>query len=318
MKQEHGGPFKKAVPKLSAFERNRIRENLQLFVFLLPVFLLLFVFCYIPMYGVIIAFQDYIPGSPFIGKGVIWVGLKHFIRFVKSEYFFRILRNTLVLSGLNLAFGFTLPILFALLLDQVRNLTCRKFVQTASYLPYFISSVVVAGMVITFLDTNGLITTMLSFFGLPPMNYLISKQSFPAIYTVTNVWKGFGFGSILYFATITSIDPQLYESAKIDGANRSQQVLHITLPGLQRIIAINLIMAIGGILGANSDLILLLYHPATYETADVIGTYVYRQGIVGGEFSYTAAVGLFMSVIAFALTYTANRVSNKLTDYGLW
>lgn len=318
MKQEHGGPFKKAVPKLSAFERNRIRENLQLFVFLLPVFLLLFVFCYIPMYGVIIAFQDYIPGSPFIGKGVIWVGLKHFIRFVKSEYFFRILRNTLVLSGLNLAFGFTLPILFALLLDQVRNLTCRKFVQTASYLPYFISSVVVAGMVITFLDTNGLITTMLSFFGLPPMNYLISKQSFPAIYTVTNVWKGFGFGSILYFATITSIDPQLYESAKIDGANRFQQVLHITLPGLQRIIAINLIMAIGGILGANSDLILLLYHPATYETADVIGTYVYRQGIVGGEFSYTAAVGLFMSVIAFALTYTANRVSNKLTDYGLW
>jgi putative aldouronate transport system permease protein len=306
------------TPKMNALTRNRINENLQLFVFLLPVILLLFIFCYIPMYGVVIAFQDYVPGSPFVGKGVTWVGLRHFIRFVQSEYFFRLIRNTLVLSGLNLAFGFTLPILFALLLDQIRSLGYRKFVQTASYLPYFISSVIVAGMVITFVDTNGLITHFLSLFGLPPMNYLINKRAFPVIYTVTNVWKGFGFGSILYFATITSIDPQLYESAKIDGANRFRQVLHITLPGIQRIIAINLIMAIGGILGTNTDLILLLYHPATYETADVIGTYVYRQGIVGGEFSYTTAVGLFMSVIAFALTYTANRVSNKLTDYGLW
>jgi putative aldouronate transport system permease protein len=304
--------------KTNTLRQNRINENLQLFVFLFPVMALLFIFCYIPMYGVVIAFQDYIPGSPFIGEGAVWVGLKHVIRFVRSEYFSRLIRNTLVLSGLNLVFGFTLPIVFALLLDQIRSLSYRKFVQTVSYLPYFISTVIVAGMVITFVDTNGLVTNMLSLFGVPPMNYIINKRAFPVIYTVTNVWKSFGFGSILYFATITSIDPQLYESAKIDGANRFQQVLHITLPGIQRIIAINLIMAIGGILGANTDLILLLYHPATYETADVIGTYVYRQGIVGGEFSYTAAVGLFMSLIAFALTYTANRVSNKLTDYGLW
>jgi putative aldouronate transport system permease protein len=318
MTPEQAPPSKKTAPKTGALRRDRINENLQLFVFLFPVIALLFVFCYIPMYGVIIAFQDYIPGSPFIGEGVIWVGLKYFIRFVRSEYFFRLIRNTLVLSGLNLVFGFTLPILFALLLDQIHSLNYRKFVQTASYLPYFISSVIVAGMVITFIDTNGIVTNMLSFFGIPPMNYLLNKNAFPVVYTVTNVWKSFGFGSILYFATITSIDPQLYESAKIDGANRFRQVLHITLPGIQRIIAINLIMAIGGILGTNSELILLLYHPATYETADVIGTYVYRQGIVGGEFSYTTAVGLFMSVIAFALTYAANKVSNKLTDYGLW
>jgi putative aldouronate transport system permease protein len=270
------------------------------------------------MYGVVIAFQDYFPGNPFIGPDVRWVGFKHIIRFVSSEYFSRIIRNTLVLSGLNLAFGFTMPILFALLLDQLRALSFRKLTQTASYMPYFISTVVVAGMVISFINTNGIVTNILVFFGLERMDFRLSKSAFPWIYTITNIWKGFGFGSILYYATITAIDPQLYESAKIDGANRWQQVLYITLPGIQRIIAINLIMAIGGILGANSDLILLLYQPATYEVADVIGTYVYREGIVGGNFSYSAAVGLFMSLIGFVLTFTANRVSNKLTDYGLW
>jgi putative aldouronate transport system permease protein len=270
------------------------------------------------MYGVVIAFQDYFPGNPFIGPDVKWVGLKHFIRFVSSEYFSRIIRNTLVLSGLNLVFGFTLPIFFALLLDQLRVLNFRKLTQTASYMPYFISTVDEAGMVISCVNANGIITNILVSFGLDRMDFRLSKSAFPWIYTITNIWKGFGFGSILYYATISSIDPQLYESAKIDGANRWQQVLHITLPGIQRIIAINLIMSIGGLLGTNSDLILLIYQPATYEVADVIGTYVYREGIIGGNFSYSAAVGLFMAVIGFVLTFTANRISNKLTDYGLW
>jgi putative aldouronate transport system permease protein len=304
--------------RIGAIGREQIKEHIQIYSLMLPVLILLFVFCYIPMYGIVIAFQDYVPGNPFIGRGVNWAGLKYFIRFIRGEYFLRLVRNTLVLSGLNLLFGFTLPILFALLLDQIRLMNFQKFVQTASYLPYFISTVIVAGMVISFIDVNGLITTLLTKFGFEPMNYRLSKAAFPAIYTITNVWKSFGFGSILYFATITSINPGLYESAKIDGANRFQQVLYITLPGIQRIIAINLIMAIGGILGTNTDLILLLYHPATYEVADVIGTYVYRLGIVGGEFSYTTAVGLFMSVIAFVLTFCANKISNKLTDYGLW
>jgi putative aldouronate transport system permease protein len=304
--------------RAGALKRERIKENVQIYSLILPVLILLFIFCYLPMYGVVIGFQDYIPGDSILGSGARWVGFKHFIRFVQGEYFFRLIRNTLVLSGLNLLFGFTLPILFALLLDQIRAHNFRKFVQTASYLPYFISTVIVAGMVISFIDTTGLITTLLSKFGFERMNYRLSKTAFPAIYTITNVWKSFGFGSILYFATITSIDPGLYESAKIDGANRLQQVLYITLPGIQRIIAINLIMAIGGILGTNSELILLIYHSATYEVADVIGTYVYRLGILGGEFSYTAAVGLFMSVIGFVLTFTANKISNKLTDYGLW
>jgi putative aldouronate transport system permease protein len=270
------------------------------------------------MYGVVIAFQNYVPGSPFIGSGVVWVGLKWILRFIRGEYFWRLIKNTLVLSGLNLAFGFTIPILFALLLDQIRHRNFRKFIQTTSYLPYFISTVIVAGMVLSFINTNGIITKFLTVFGFPVQNWRISKNAFPVIYTVTNVWKGFGFGSILYLSTITSIDPGLYESAKIDGANRVQQVVHITIPGIQRIIAINLIMAIGGILGTNTDLILLLYHPATYATADVIGTYVYRLGIVGGEYSYTTAVGIFMSFFGFILTYSANKVSNKLTNFGLW
>jgi putative aldouronate transport system permease protein len=304
--------------KLGGLKRAQLSENIQIYSLLLPVLAVIFVFAYMPMYGIVIAFQDYVPGSPFIGEGVLWVGFRYFIRFVKSEYFLRLIRNTLVLSGLNLAFGFTIPIVFALVLDQIKSLNFRKIVQTISYMPYFISSVIVAGMVISFIDVNGIVTHLLTVFGLEPMNYRLSKTAFPAIYTITNVWKNFGFGSILYFATITSIDPQLYESAKIDGANRFQQVLYITIPGIQRIIAINLILAIGSILTTNTDLILLLYHPATYETADVIGTYVYRLGIEGGEYSYATAVGLFMSLIGFTLAFTANKVSNKLTDYGLW
>jgi len=294
-------------------------EYIQIYSLLIPINILLFIFCYIPMYGIIIAFQDYMPGNPFLGPGVKWVGLYHIIRFINSEYFVRIIRNTLVLNGYNLVFGFTLPILFALLLDQVHNGPYRRFVQTASYLPYFISSVVVAGMVISFIDSHGLITRFLTLFGGEiSSNYRLFKNGFPALYTMTNVWKNFGFGSILYLSTITSIDQGLYESAKIDGANRLQQVLYITLPGIQRIIAINLILAVGNILNTNTELILLIYHPATYETADVVGTYVYRMGIENANYSYSAAVGLFMSLFAFALTFTANKISNKLTDYGLW
>ena len=312
---------KKAVRqqvKAPAAKKRIDGEMLQYYSLLIPVLALIFVFCYIPMYGIVIAFQDYLPGSPFIGEGVRWVGLKYFERFIGGEYFTRLIRNTLVLSGLNLAFGFSVPILFALLMDQIKTTWLKKTIQTASYMPYFISSVVVAGMVISFIDTDGLVMQLLSVFGVPKQNLRINSGAFPWIYTVTNVWKSFGFGSILYFSTISSIDPGQYEAARIDGANRWMQVWHITLPGLRNIIAINLIMAIGGILNANSELILLMYTPATYDVADVIGTYTYRMGIEGGQYSYTTAAGLFMSLIGFALTFAANKVSNRLTGYGLW
>ena len=270
------------------------------------------------MYGVVIAFQDYMPGNPFIGRYAEWVGLANFTRFMRSEFFFRLIRNTLVLSGLNLLFGFTAPIVFALLIDQIHALRFKKFIQTASYMPFFISWVIVAGMAISFIDVNGLITNFLGVFGVAPRNFRVVPAAFPVVYTITMVWKNFGFGSILYIATITSIDPGLYESAKLDGANRWKQVWHITLPGLKHVIIIHLILAIGGILHANTELILLLYTPATYVTADVIGTYMYRVGILGGQFSLTTAAGLFMSGIGFILAFSANRISNKVTGYGFW
>ena len=193
--------------KASAAKKRIDGEMLQYYSLLIPVLALIFVFCYIPMYGIVIAFQDYLPGSPFIGEGVRWVGLKYFERFIGGEYFTRLIRNTLVLSGLNLAFGFSVPILFALLMDQIKTTWLKKTIQTASYMPYFISSVVVAGMVISFIDTDGLVMQLLSVFGVPKQNLRINSGAFPWIYTVTNVWKSFGFGSILYFSTISSIDP---------------------------------------------------------------------------------------------------------------
>lgn len=295
-----------------------VRDNLELYSMLLPVLALIFIFCYVPLYGLVIAFQNYSPGSPFIGPNVDWVGFKHFVQFVTGKYFWRLIRNTLVLNGLNLLFGFTLPIIFALLVNEVRIMRFKKIVQTASYLPYFISSVVVAGMMISFIGTDGLVNQLITSAGGTAQNFRTEPKAFPAIYTICNVWKNFGFGSILYISTLSSIDPTLYEAARLDGAGRLRQMWHITLPGLKNVIAINFILQIGSILATNSELILLLYSTSTYETADVIGTYIYRLGIEGGQFSYTAAVGLFMSVIGFIMTFFANKVSNRVADYGLW
>ncbi len=304
--------------KRKHYGRGIIKENIQIYALMLPTLILIFTFCYLPMYGVVIAFQDYVPGSSFLGSGVKWVGLKWFKQFVGGYYFRRLLKNTITLSLMELVFGFTAPILFALLLDQIRHVRFKKAVQTISYMPHFISMVVVAGMVISFVDVNGMLTNFLTFLGLPRQNWRVNSAAFPWVYTFTNVWKGFGFGSILYCSVISAIDPGLYEAAKLDGANRWQQAWHITLPGIKPVIAIKLITTVGHILSVNSDFILLYYLPATYDVADVIGTYTYRLGILEGQYSYTTAAGIFTSIIAFTLTYLANKVSNRLADVGLW
>lgn len=309
---------RKRKSMVERYGKGVIKENLQIYGMMLPTLLLILIFCYIPMYGLVIAFQDYVPGSPFLGEGVKWVGFKWFERFISGHFFSRLIRNTLVLNGLNLLFGFTAPILFALLLDQIRHPGFKKIIQTASYMPYFVSIVVVAGMVISFVDVDGIITNLLVHFGMEKKNYHVEPSAFPALYTITNVWKGFGFSSILYCSIISSIDPGLYEAAKLDGANRAQQVWHVTLPGLKAVIAINLITTVGAILGTNTELILLLYTPATYDVADVVGTYTYRLGILEGQYSYTTAAGVFTAMIGFGFTYLANKISNKLTGYGLW
>ena len=287
---------------------------------MLPVLVLIFIFCYIPMYGIVIAFQKYAPGRPFLAfdGSVRWVGLQYFREFINSIYFGRLIGNTIKLSLLNLIFGFPMPIIFALLLNEVRQARLRKVLQTISYLPYFISMVVVAGLVVSFIQTNGLFNNIAAALGFERMAWRNSSSAFPVIYTITNVWKSFGFNSILYMSAITAIDTALYESAKLDGATRLQQVWYVTLPSILPTIAIMLIMAVGGLMNSNTDLILLLYTSATYETADVIGTYIYRVGIQGGKFSQTAAIGLFATVINFVLVFGANKVSNRLTGSGLW
>lgn len=303
--------------KLRKVRRDILQENIEVWAMMLPVLVVIFIFSYIPLWGVVISLQDYKMGSPFWDR-TSWVGLRWIVRFCESIYFKRLLVNTLRLSLLQLLFSFWVPIIFALFLNEVTNLRYKKVVQTCSYLPYFVSSVVVAGMAISFLDPNGIINNITGAFGAQPREFITEPKSFPAIYTVTTIWKDFGFASILYFSALSSIDPALYEAARIDGANHMRQIWHITLPGIKGIIAIRLIMSVGAILGSNTDMILLLYNTSTYTTADVIGTYVYRMGIEGGQFSYTTAVNLFMSIIGFTLTYMANRVSNALTGSGLW
>lgn len=297
-----------------------VKENLILYAILSPVLVYIIIFNYVPMYGLIIAFQDFLPGSKFlsIGSSVQWVGLKHFIDFISSIYFWRLIRNTLVLSGLMLSIGFMIPIIFALLLNEVRSLPFKKVVQTASYLPYFISQVVVASMVLTLVAKDGLVNRLFGFIGIAPFAYTTNPRVFPWVYVVANIWKTFGWSSVIYMASIAGIDPALYEAAKIDGANRFRQMYHVTLPAISGTIFILLIFAIGGLLNANSEFILLMYNPAIYETSDVIGTYSYRVGIQGGQYSKTAAIGMFMQVINFTLLYLANAASRKIRGFSLW
>lgn len=304
---------------IKAKKQRMKKEDWQIYSFMLPAVILIMLFSYIPMYGLVLAFQNFRAGSDIFNlAGAKWVGFKWFAQYMNSIYFGRTLGNTIRLSLLNLLFGFTMPIVFALVINEIRALRFKKLVQTASYLPYFISAVVVAGIVISFTEMNGLVNNFISLLGMERKEWLVRPEYFPGVYTFTNVWKTFGFNSILYISTLSSIDPELYEAAKIDGASRWQQMKYVTLPSILFIIAVQLVMQMSQILNANTDLVLLLYRPSTYQTSDTIGTYVYRMGIVGGKYSYTTAVGLFQSVVALVLTIITNKVSNKLTGYGLW
>ena len=305
--------------KKKRISRSDLIENIKLYLLASPVLIHIFIFCYIPMYGVLIAFQDYHPGDKLCSiTQSHWVGLKHFINFVTDPYFSRLVGNTVWLNILCLVFGFAAPIIFALLLNEITCSWYKKFVQTASYMPHFISSVIVVGMVFTCVNGEGIVNDFLALFGVQRSSLLVEPKAFPAIFVTTSVWKSFGWGSILYLSNITSIDPGLYESARLDGANRGQRMWYITLPHLKNLILIQLIFSVGGLLSSSTDLILLLYNPAIYSTSDVIGTYVYRLGIEGGKFSQTTAINLFVTVINFALLFICNKITTKVADYGLW
>lgn len=295
--------------------RDLIR-NKGLYLMLIPVLLYYIVFCYYPMYGAQIAFRDYSPKLGSIESP--WVGLKHFRSFFSGVFFERLLRNTLGINLLNLIFGFPAPVILALMLNEVRNAKFKKTVQTISYLPHFISTVVIAGLILQFTATDGFLTNIMTLFGYPKQNLMFNTSLFKPIYVISEIWQGIGWGSIIYIAAISGISSELYEAARIDGAGRWKQTLYVTIPGIMPTVITMLIMRIGSMMSLGFEKIILIYNPSIYETADVISTYVYRKGLIDQSYSFSTAVGLFNSVINLLLLATANKVCKKMTDHSLW
>ncbi|WP_426447380.1 ABC transporter permease [Paenibacillus sp. S-38] len=293
-----------------------LRRNRVIYLMALPVLLYYGVFEYGPMYGLQIAFKDYSLGDGILGSP--WVGFKHFQEFFESFYFWRLIRNTLLLSLYDLLFGFPAAIGLALLLNELRVQWFKRTIQTVTYLPHFISIVVVVGMMVDFLARDGVVNQLLMVLGMPETAYMREPDWFRFLYVASGIWKEVGWGSIIYLAALAAIDPTLYEAAKVDGAGRWKQALHITIPGIMPTVIILLILKMGTMMTVGSEKILLMYTPLTFETADVISTFVYRKGILESNYSYTAAVGLFNAVIAFTLLVVSNSLSKRLTDTKLW
>ena len=255
-----------------------LKKNRIIYFMAIPMLLYYIIFHYIPMYGAIIAFKDYSPTAGIMGSP--WVGLKNFSAFFSSVYFSRLIRNTLVINLKLLIFGFPLPICLAILLNEVRSNYFRRIVQTITYLPHFISTMVLCGMIVDFVARDGLITQIVEFFGGSNSNLLLHAENFQTIYVASDIWQTLGWNSIIFFAAITGIDQALYEAAELDGANRFQKILYVTLPGIRQTIVILLILRIGQMMSVGYEKIILLYNANTYETADVISTYVYRKGLL--------------------------------------
>lgn len=307
---------KEHIKQNQKFNKKRFLADYQLYLMVLPFMLYFLIFAYKPMIGLKIAFQDY---SIFKGNASPWVGFDNFTKFFSTPYFGRILRNTLMISGYSLIFSFPAPIILALLLNEVRSKKYKSFVQTATYLPHFVSAVVVCGMVTNFLaPTSGIVNIVLNKLGFESVYFLSKPEYFRTIFIAQGIWQGTGYSSIVYLAALGGIDMELYEAAQIDGCNRWKQTLHVTLPGLLPTIVTLFIISVGNILNVGYEKIILLYQPATYETADVINTYVYRMGIEGSDYGLSTAVGLFNSVVNFLFVAIANTISNKVNGMGLW
>lgn len=293
-----------------------IRRYPWVYAIALPVVAFYVVYCYLPMYGVIIAFQNFTPARGILGSK--WVGLKHFADFFTDRNFARLVGNTIAINVKQLVIGFPLPILFALMLNEVKSTAFRRVTQTVTYMPHFISVVVVCGLLRDFTKDNGLLTSLFAALGGESVNLLSKSNLFQPLFVGMNVWQGFGWDSIIFFAALSGIDPSLYEAARVDGASRFRQAIHVTIPGILPTIAILLILRIGNLMSLGWEQIVLLYSPLVYETSDVISTYVYRRGLLQFEYSYGTAVGLFNSVINIALLLAANALSRSVTETSLW
>lgn len=294
----------------------QIKKNKMVYLMVLPVILYYVLFHYKPMYGIIIAFQNYSPRKGVFGSE--WVGLQHFKDFFGGYYFWRLLRNTLKLSFATLLIGFPIPIILALLINELRSKKFSKAVQTITYMPHFVSMVVLCSMIRQFVGANGFITHFFTLFGYDGANMLSKSSLWIPIYVISNIWQGAGWGSIVYLAALTGIDSELYDAARVDGANRWKQTVHVTFPAILPTIIIMLIMRVGQIMGVGYEKTILLYNDGIYEVADIISTYVYRMGLISREFSFSTAVGLFNSVVNFILVILANQISKKTTETSLW
>jgi len=298
---------------------SRICEDKHLLIMLLPTIILLILFCYLPFYGLVIAFQNYKVGAiQVFSPEVEWVGLKHFIAFTKSIFFGRVFGNTIRLSLESILCGFWVPIVFALLLNEIKISWYKKITQTFVYLPYFISTAIVVSMLMTLTASTGVFNRLITALGMESIPFMQSPAWFDVLYVGSGIWQNFGYSSIIYLAAIASTDPSLYEAATVDGANRFHKMWHITIPTILPTIVILLVLEIGGVLGSYTEKVLLMYNPSVMDRADVIGTYVYRTGLVNLQYSYTTAVGLFINIINFILVFGANTLAKKLTDYSLW
>lgn len=308
------------VPAGRSLGRRRVRNPrrlLKLYLFVLPAAALLFLFHYVPIYGIVISFKEY---SPYLGVfGSPWVGLKHFRSFLTDPKFWNVIKNTLLISALDIGFGFPAPIVFALLANEIAGRRFKRVMQTVSYLPHFVSWVVVFGIFYQFLSpVYGIAMRFVSLLGVEPPHILGRVSLFRPLVVSLEIWKGVGWGAILYFATLAGIDEGLYEAAHIDGAGRLRMVFSITIPGILPIVMLLLIFRIAGFFSVGFERIFVFSNPLNYEVSDVLGVYVYRLGLIQAQYSRTAAIGLTQSVLAFTLLFTANRLSGRIAGLALW
>ena len=308
---------KTKVPKKKINYAVYFKNNWQLYVLILPAIIYFIVFNYMPLYGIQIAFKDF--KAVFGISGSKWVSFKHFENFFHAYYFKRLLANTLLLNVYNLLWSFPVPIILAILLNQIKGPKIKRFIQTSIYVPYFISTVVLAGMLYIFLSpTSGIFNILRQALGMKAVDFMSDAKAFRTIYIVSGIWQSAGWGTILYIASLSGVDPSLYEAAEIDGASIWQKIRYIDMPSIVPVIVMVFILDCGKLLSSNTDKALVMQTAGNIPTSDIIGVYVYNVGLGSGQFSYTTAIGLFINIINFIIIITANQISKKISDVGLF
>ncbi|SFH24276.1 putative aldouronate transport system permease protein [Lachnospiraceae bacterium NLAE-zl-G231] len=322
LQKKKGAVLVKALEKPKAMKKRLglkavLKNNWQLYLLVLPAVIYFVVFNYLPLYGIQIAFKDYKAVDGIAGSA--WVGLKHFKNFFNAYYFKRLLSNTLLLNVYYLLWSFPVPLILAILLNQIRGTKKKRFIQTSIYVPYFISTVVLAGMLYIFLSpTSGILNFARTALGLKAIDFMSDASAFRSIYIISGIWQAAGYGTILYIATLTGIDLSLYEAAEIDGASIWQKIRYIDIPSLIPTAMMVFILDCGKMLASDTNKALVMQTPGNIPTSDIIGVYVYNVGLGSGQFSYTAAIGLFINIINFILIVSVNQLSKRMTDVGLF